>query len=104
MHAPVFADLDAGRDHDFPGMAVRIGEITAIAAVICRPRPPQQGGGYAGPPSGPQGWQQPPAGPQWPRSGPQAPELDDALRPPTIDPVYTGAKPPPGVRKFVVWP
>ena len=47
---------------------------------------------------------QPPAGPQWPRSGPQAPALDDAPKPPTIDPLYTGAKPPPTVRKLVVCP
>ena len=34
MHPPVLADLDARRDHDLPGMAVGIGEIAGIAAVV----------------------------------------------------------------------
>lgn len=44
------------------------------------------------------------AGLQWSMAGPQAPELDDALRPPSIEPLNTGAKPPPKVRKLVVCP
>jgi len=34
MNPTVVTDLDAGCDHDFPGMVVRIGEITGIAAVV----------------------------------------------------------------------
>src|SRR3981189_578273 len=34
VNAPVVSDLDAGGDHDFPGMIVRIGEISGIPAVI----------------------------------------------------------------------
>ena len=37
MDAAVVTDLDAGRDHDFPGMIVGIGEISGIApySVLC---------------------------------------------------------------------
>src|SRR5215471_476806 len=42
MHAPVVADLDAGRDHDFPGVAVRIDEVAGIAAIIGAARRLQQ--------------------------------------------------------------
>ena len=34
MHPPVLSDLDAWRDHDFPGMAVGVGEIAGITAVV----------------------------------------------------------------------
>ena len=34
VNPPVVADLDAGRDHDFPGMVVRIAEIAGVTAVI----------------------------------------------------------------------
>jgi hypothetical protein len=30
VNPPVVADLDAGRDHDFPGMAVGIAEIAGV--------------------------------------------------------------------------
>jgi hypothetical protein len=42
MHAPVFANLDVGRDHDFPGMVIGIGKISGIAAVISLMRRLQQ--------------------------------------------------------------
>jgi len=40
--APVLSHLDARRDHNFPDMAVGIGEISAIAAIIGQLRGLQQ--------------------------------------------------------------
>src|ERR1700753_3295798 len=34
MHPPVLAYFDARRHHDLPGMTVRIGEVTGVAAII----------------------------------------------------------------------
>src|SRR5438067_1946048 len=34
MNPPVVADLDAGRNHDFPGMVVGISKISGIAAIV----------------------------------------------------------------------
>src|SRR5204862_686252 len=34
VNPPVVADFDAGRDHDFPGMVVGIGEIAGVTAII----------------------------------------------------------------------
>src|SRR4029077_12797764 len=34
MDAPIVSDLDVGRDHDLPGMAIRVGKISGIAATI----------------------------------------------------------------------
>jgi len=34
MHAPILSDLDIGGDHGLPGMAVGIGEIAPITAIV----------------------------------------------------------------------
>jgi hypothetical protein len=36
VNAPVCADLDVGRGHDLPRMAIGIGKIAGVAAVIDR--------------------------------------------------------------------
>src|SRR5690242_2869909 len=36
MYAPVTPDVDARCNHDFPGMAVRVGKISGITAVVGR--------------------------------------------------------------------
>src|SRR5262249_19075203 len=34
MQAAVFTQIDIGRDHDLPGMPIRIGKISGVSAVI----------------------------------------------------------------------
>src|SRR5215203_873492 len=46
MHAPDFPYLDAGCDHDFPGMIVRLDDIAALASVLRFMRELQQRGAF----------------------------------------------------------
>src|SRR6478752_6746341 len=44
MNPPVFTDLDAGCDHDFPGMIVGICKISGVTAIVGLVSWPQQRG------------------------------------------------------------